>query len=999
MNPPIKIAFAEKRKVFCVRKIRKTALVLLIAALSVLLLFTGCGNSDDEISAADVPFVPVYSTGSYGEYLQNHVRASSPDVTVDVDLVNGLTASEGISYKTVDGRDSVLYSDEDGYFEFKVNVPEAGMYSFKVNYYPVAGKSSAIERSITVNGESFYNEASTASLDRIYVDDVKDFKDLDNFYIKDSAGNESKHSQVERPKWIDGAYFEDGTHYYNGALQFYLEKGENTIRFTSLREPVAISAMQLVGAPETLSYDEFLLKHIGLPTDGTAVIHKEQAEYPTSKNDPTLYASNDRTSPGTEPSSVNTIKMNTMGGNSSGDPRWSLLGQWVEYTVDVPKEGLYKISFRARQNTLMGGFASRAIYINDELQYDEAQNVKFNFDSDWQIVTPTDEYGSSLLFYFKEGTNTIRFKAVCGDMTEIINAVENVVSKLNTDYRKILMLTGSSPDQYRDYEFEKEIPEVISDLKAQADILKSVYDALIDILGEEGQQTATLQNIFNQLYTMYENPSSLAKYFSSFKTNITNLSTWLQDISSQPLEIDYFVISENNAAEPNAEAGFFQGLWYQTKMFFSSFVTDFNAVGGSAGVDYDKNVTVWTLSARDQATVLRSVVDSLYVSQYQTNVDLSLVPTGALLPSILAGKGPDVALGISTEDVINYAARSALEPLNNYEGFDEVKERFVKNIIESSLSLKLNDKETYAYGLPEAMPFAMMFYRTDILEELGVEVPTTWDEVFDLIPLLQKRYMEFAPPDYGTLLYQYGGQYYKYDGEATDIDSENGISAFIKYTDFYTNYKIPVSFEFSNRFRTGEMPMGVTELYTFYNKISVFAPEIKGEWTLAPVPGVKQEDGTVNNTVLSQYTDGAGTTTKTTSAVIVKASKNKDAAWSFINWWTSDEAQTEFGREIESVLGSAGRYNSANKTAVMNMNWTKSELDAIQKQWDSIVGYPEVPGGYIMTRYVQFSFNSVAVNYEDARETLLDNVKFINDEIIYKRQDLKLPFYYVNTDN
>ena len=81
------------------------------------------------------------------------------------------------------------------------------------------------------------------------------------------------------------------------------------------------------------------------------------------------------------------------------------------------------------------------------------------------------------------------------------------------------------------------------------------------------------------------------------------------------------------------------------------------------------------------------------------------------------------------------------------------------------------------------------------------------------------------------------------------------------------------------------------------------------------------------------------------------------------------------------------------------MNWTKSELDAIQKQWDSIVGYPEVPGGYIMTRYVQFSFNSVAVNYEDARETLLDNVKFINDEIIYKRQDLKLPFYYVNTDN
>lgn len=980
------------------RKIKKTALLLLILTLTALPFLTGCGGGNEEISAADVPFVPVYTSGSYGEYLQNYVRASHPGVSIPVDLVNGITESEGIRYENVAERNNVLISEEEGFFEFKVTVPEAGMYSFKADYFPVEGKSSSIQRNITINGESYYNEASTATLDRIYIDDVDDFFDYDNFYIKDFAGNESKRSQIESPKWIDGAYFEDGTHYYNGALSFYLEKGENTVRFTSVREPVAISSLSVVGTPNNISYDEFLLAHNNLSTDGTEEIFRQEAEYPTSKNDPTLYASNDRTSPGTSPSSVETIKLNTMGGNSTGDPRWTVLGQWIEYTVNVPKEGLYKLSFRARQNTLYGAFVSRAIYINDEIQYSEAENVKFHFNSDWQIVTPTDDYGSSLLFYFKEGENTIRFKAVCGDMTEIINTAENVVSKLNTDYRKILMLTGSSPDQYRDYEFEKEIPEVISDFKAQADILKSIHDELIDILGEEGQQTATLQTIYNQLYRMNENPESLATYFSSFQTNITNLSTWLQELSSQPLEIDYFVISENNAEEPDADAGFFEGLWFNIRMFFSSFVSDFNAIGGS-GETYDKNVVVWTLDARDQAQVLRSVTDSLFVSQHKTNVDLSLVPAGALLPSILAGKGPDVALGISTEDVINYAARNALEPLNGYPGFEETKERFVKGMVENSMSLKLNENETYAYALPQTMPFSMMFYRTDIIDDLGVGIPETWDDVDDLIPLLQKRYMQFAPPDYGTLLYQYGGQYYKYDGEASDLDSEEAINAFIKYTDFYTNYKIPVTFEFSNRFRTGEMPIGLTELYTFYNKISVFAPELQGEWTLAPVPGVLKEDGTVDNTIVSQYVDGAGTITRTTAAAIVKASENKDSAWDYINWWTGDEAQTEFGREIESVLGSAGRYNSANRTAVMNMNWTKSELDAISKQWDSIIGYPEVPGGYITTRYVTFSFNGVAVNYEDARETLLENVQFINDELISKRQDLKLPFYYINIDD
>ena len=256
---------------------KKTTFCLMVAVMFSLLLLSSCGSSEEEISAADVPFVPVYTTGSYGEYLQNYVRATSPDVTIDVDLVNGITASEDISYDTVSGRENVLISSENGYFEFTVDVPEAGMYAFKVNYYPIEGKSSAIQRNITINGESFYNEASTASLDRIYVDDVEDFFDYDNFFITDASGNQSKRSQVESPEWVDGAYFEDGTHYYNGALSFYLEKGENVIRFSSVREPVAISSLQVVGAPETISYDEFLLEHIDLSTEGSEVILRQQA--------------------------------------------------------------------------------------------------------------------------------------------------------------------------------------------------------------------------------------------------------------------------------------------------------------------------------------------------------------------------------------------------------------------------------------------------------------------------------------------------------------------------------------------------------------------------------------------------------------------------------------------------------------------------------------------------------------------------------------------------
>ena len=33
------------------------------------------------------------------------------------------------------------------------------------------------------------------------------------------------------------------------------------------------------------------------------------------------------------------------------------------------------------------------------------------------------------------------------------------------------------------------------------------------------------------------------------------------------------------------------------------------------------------------------------------------------------------------------------------------------------------------YGLPEQENFMMLFYRKDILDELGLTIPNTWDDV------------------------------------------------------------------------------------------------------------------------------------------------------------------------------------------------------------------------------------------------------------------------------
>jgi hypothetical protein len=179
----------------------------------------------------------------------------------------------------------------------------------------------------------------------------------------------------------------------------------------------------------------------------------------------------------------------------------------------------------------------------------------------------------------------------------------------------------------------------------------------------------------------------------------------------------------------------------------------------------------------------------------------------------------------------------------------------------------------------------------------------------------------------------------------------------------------------------------------------VSAPEIKGTWTFAPVPGteVKDENGNVlldeNGKPIINY----NTTTTVSSIALLNAGVSKgqthtDACWAWMQWWVSEDAQYEYGIELEATLGVAARYNTANLAAAQRLPWTTKELTAIMDQWENTVGFEEQVGGYYYTRYYSFAFNEVLDEYADARESLLNYVQEINKEIKYKREQLNLPY-------
>ena len=398
-------------------------------------------------------------------------------------------------------------------------------------------------------------------------------------------------------------------------------------------------------------------------------------------------------------------------------------------------------------------------------------------------------------FYLNAGVNTIRMEVVLGDMSDVLRRVNESLTNINAYYRKILMITGKSPDKYRDYRFERLIPDVLKGLREESDNLYEVSEELSRLTGGMGENTSTLERVANDCYRMGHYPTTIASYLSSLKDHSASLGTWLTDTQNQPLDIDYLCVQSPDAESPRAEAGFFAKLWGGLEKFFWSFFSDYDSLGSTEDGQVIEDgeayaVEVWTATSRDQAQIVRSLVDDSFSAKYGIPVVVKLVAGGTLLPATLAGTGPDVYMGAAQGDPVNYAIRSAVLSLNNpgsdtstgynfndlsrwaddplygpliangtIPTFDEVVDRFAPSAIRP---LTLYGQ---TYALPETMSFNMMFYRKDIFAELGIAPPDTWDEFYQLIYTIQAAELDIgAPTGVGTstmLMYQQDETYYQ----------------------------------------------------------------------------------------------------------------------------------------------------------------------------------------------------------------------------------------------
>jgi len=895
---------------------------------------------------------------------------------------------------------SVL-TGETAIIEFDVTVPETGVYEIIIEYFPIEGKSSAIQRSLFVDGMLPYREMALIELPRVWQNrEAKEQPGAASLvWEQDNRGNDLKPVMLESPRWISN-HVRDSGGYIASPLLLNLEAGVRTISLYSLREPMLLRRIILTSSEITPDYTNALAAwkaNGAIETSGHNITINAQDAVRTSSQ--MLYPVQDQSSPSVTPNSSKYFLNNTIGGNS-----WRMSGQWIEWDFSVPETGFYELTIHSRQNFRRGTYVSRRISINGDVPFTELEDYGFGFNRHWRTDKLSDDEGTPFKFFFEEGkVHTISMEAVLGDLGEIISTVRDAVYELNNIYRRVISRTGVSPDRFADYQIARALPELRSQMTVIRDSLDGVLSELRRIGGQSSERERVLVTMRDQLNTLINNIELFPRHVSSFRVNIRACGAWLNEAIEQPLQLDFISIHSPDVKVTSPRNNIFQRIWHEISRLWYSFIIDYNQVGNVAE-DGDV-ITLWIGSGRDQANVIKALIDEGFTRNYGVNVNVMLVDMNTLLQASLAGQGPDVAIQVASELPMNFGLRGSVVDLSTFDGFDEVRARFAES------AMTPYEFGGQAFALPETQIFPMMFYRRDIMAELELELPQTWDDVSVLMSELAFNHMEFGmlPSEqvFTMLLYQHGGQYYTENKTHSALYREEAINAFRMYTEFYTDYKLERATSVEERFRTGETPIIITD-YTFYNNLQLSAPELRGIWGFAPVPGMLMEDGTINRAVSSNGGGAAAATTMIgvaggsgSAAVMMSSTEHPEQVWKFLSWWTSAETQVRFGREMESLMGPAARVPTANQEAFSKMPWPAQDYRALRYQFDFVRGIPQVPGGYFTWRNVNNAFYAVTTPSTDRpfanqrlpmpREELMDRVILINDEIRYKRIEFGLP--------
>ena len=287
------------------------------------------------------------------------------------------------------------------------------------------------------------------------------------------------------------------------------------------------------------------------------------------------------------------------------------------------------------------------------------------------------------------------------------------------------------------------------------------------------------------------------------------------------------------------------------------------------------------------------------------------------------------------------------------------------------------------YGVPVMTERQIVYYRKDLLEAAGLEVPKTLDELETAIATLNDPANDMfgiamrgsrvpLVTQLSSFLYSYGADFQDSDGNAS-LDTPEAVEAIEFYGDLLKNYGPP-----------GVTNMGWVEASALFaqGKAAFYIDADSQAYTF-----LDPDNSSVVDTVgFAQFPEGPEGS-KFYNIVpqtvgINEFSKKKDAAWEFIKWVTNQE-NTEWLLENETVPG-ARQSAWDNDQAVSG--FPEGLVDIVRNIGDKGVGHDrpqleqvaaarEIVGGPVITAIEGGDAAEAAATANKQFQDLLDSEK------------------------
>jgi ABC-type glycerol-3-phosphate transport system substrate-binding protein len=331
------------------------------------------------------------------------------------------------------------------------------------------------------------------------------------------------------------------------------------------------------------------------------------------------------------------------------------------------------------------------------------------------------------------------------------------------------------------------------------------------------------------------------------------------------------------------------------------------------------------------------------------------------------------------------ALRSALFDFTRFDDFWQYMGDFVPGTLTSYV---MNEK---VYAVPETITFSATVYREDILNQLHIAPPDTWTDVTEMMAELQRFNMSFYMPiasgvgykwfyQTSPLIYQYNGLLYRPDGLGTAINETNAVKALTFLGELFTTYALAEQVpNYFNSFRLGYTPVGIIDADT-YVLLTYGAPELMGQWALAPFPGTLQEDGSISRWFIA---NGTG-------SIIFENTKQAENCWKFLKWFLSEKTQTDFAFSLFANYRIF--HMPSNIKALRNIPIDDKDKQVILESVPWLRDAPRSPGQYLLERGLSDIWNSIVFNGTPPRVAIDKQVIDIQREFKKKMTE----FGYLN---